>query len=236
MYDLIIKNGTVVNADSCIKADVAVQGEKIAAIGTDLGDAAKVIDAEGKLVIPGGVDPHVHINFAFGNVSTQSTEQASRGCAYGGTTTAIDFSQVESGESPVAIAKKKLDAMGGMCIDYGIHLVLNGKQTLESIAELGEVIKMGLPSIKMFMNYFEWYPGDGALYAMLKECAKHGGIGIVHQENGDIMDWNYKWLQAEGKTGSEWSQEVRPAMVEEEAARRAIFIANHALCCRFTKT
>ena len=150
MYDLLVRDGTVVTAAHTEELDVAVSGEKIVAIGEPGGlepRAKKVIDAAGKVVIPGGVDPHVHYGLNFERIVFAEPQEYSWAAAWGGTTTIIDFA-LQSAEQPLheAVAEKKDEASGRMAVDYGLHAMLTGTPTFDVIEEIGDVIRGGHPN------------------------------------------------------------------------------------------
>jgi dihydropyrimidinase len=154
-YDLLVLNGTVVTPESSREQDIAVQGEKIAAVAGrgELGtQAAKIIDAAGCLVIPGGIDPHVHYAMRFGPVVTEGPE-FSAACAYGGTTTVLDFAFHEpNGTVQGSIDAKKADFDGGMAVDYGLHVIMTKGFSYADVAELGDVIRNGVPTVKAMLT------------------------------------------------------------------------------------
>jgi dihydropyrimidinase len=232
MFDLLITGGKIVSPDNTIVGDVAVKKGKVVAVtqpGVLTSKAVRTIDATDKYVVPGGVDAHVHFRMGFPPIVTQDYDQGTIAAAYGGTTTVIDFAIREAGASPLQSVKNKIsETEGKLAIDYSCHCLLTGKLAPADIEELGDVIALGVPSIKVMMIYFDWPPGDGGLYAMLEEVAKHGGIGVVHAENQAMQQYFAEKLISEGKTSGRFIEASRPGIVEEEAVRRAIFLAKKA--------
>jgi dihydropyrimidinase len=231
VHDLLIRGGTVVTAASTKQLDVAIDGERIAAIDAPaaLGaEARRVIDASGCLVIPGGVDPHVHYSLAFGPVRAESQDY-SHAAALGGTTTVIDFALQEAPTSlSQSVEDKKAEADGRMAVDYGLHAIIAGPEVAyEVLDEIGDVIRSGIPTIKTFMTY-GWMVDDGARYGVMREVAAHGGMSVVHAEDDAIANWLTKKYVREGKTHGAYIVETRGPLVEEAAIRRAMLLAERS--------
>ena len=231
MYDLLVRGGTVVTPSTTAQLDVAVQGERISAIGQPevLGtDAKTVLDATGCLVIPGGVDPHVHYNLAFGPVRSES-QDFSAAAAYGGTTTVIDFALQQAPKTlHEAIQDKQAEAAGRMAVDYGLHAILTGPEVpFEVLEEIGPVIQEGIPTIKTFMTY-GWMVDDGYRWGIMQAVAAAGGMSVVHAEDDAIATWLTKKYLRQGKTHGAYIVETRNALVEEAAIRRAMLLAERA--------
>jgi dihydropyrimidinase len=230
-YDLLIKGGRVVTAAASETLDVAVVGERVAALGVPgtLGmDAGTVIDASDRFVMPGGVDPHVHYNLAFGPVRSESYE-FSPAAAFGGTTTVIDFALQEPPKSlNQAIEEKKAEADGQMAVDYGLHAIVTGPDvSFDVMGEIGTVIREGIPTIKTFMTY-GWMVDDGYRWGVMNEVAANGGMSVVHAEDDAIANWLTKKYVREGKTHGAYIVETRNPLVEEAAIRRAMLLAERA--------
>lgn len=233
MFDLLVRGGTVVTEHGVMVADVAVSGEQIAAIGLPGslgGDAVKVIDAADQLVLPGGVDPHVHYNLRFGDVRSEP-QSFTPAAALGGTTTIIDFAlQEPSGSLHEAVAAKRAEADGHCAVDYGLHAIVAGPDvSLDVIDELGDVIANGVPTIKAFMTY-GWIVDDGQLYGIMAEVARHGGMSLVHAEDDAIARWMTRRYLRVGRTHGAYISETRNALVEEAAVRRAVLLAERTGC------
>lgn len=227
MYDLVIRGGTAVSPTSVEPRDVAVRDGQIVEIGppgTITLDAAKVVDATGRLVIPGGVDPHCHYSLGWGDVRAEGQEH-SWAAAFGGTTTICDFVLQEP---PVglhdAIAAKKAEAEGAMAVDYGLHAILAGEIPFEVMEEIGDVIRGGIPTIKTLTTY-SWASDDGHRFGVMTEVAEHGGLSIVHAEDDALANWLTKKYLRDGKTHGGYVGETRGALVEELAIRRAMLLA-----------
>jgi len=231
MYDLLVRGGTVITPTMRETLDVAVVGERVTAIGRPGAletEAKTVIDATGCLVMPGGVDPHVHYSLAFGPVRSES-QDFSAAAAYGGTTTVIDFALQQAPKTlHEAIQDKQAEAAGRMAVDYGLHAILTGPDvSFEVMEEIGPVIREGIPTIKTFMTY-GWMVDDGYRWGVMNEVAAAGGMSVVHAEDDAIATWLTKRYLREGKTHGAYIVETRNALVEEAAIRRAMLLAERA--------
>lgn len=226
-YDLLVLGGTVVTPTSAEPRDIGVGSGQVVAVDSPgaLGtEAATVVDASGCLVIPGGVDPHVHYSLGFGEVHAEPQEY-SPAAAFGGTTTIIDFAfQDSSCTLHEAVAAKKEEAAGRMAVDYSFHALLAGNPSFEVIEEIGDVIRGGIPTIKTLTTY-GWMSDDGHRFGIMSEVAEHGGLSIVHAEDDDIARWLTAKYLREGKTHGAYIAETRGPLVEEAATRRALLLA-----------
>jgi dihydropyrimidinase len=231
---LLIRGGTVVNADASRCADVLVEGETVAAVGQDL-DApagAEIVDAGGALVMPGGIDPHTHMELMFmGTVSADDFEWGTKAALSGGTTTIVDFCIPNPGQSLVAAFhdwRAKSEKAAG---DHSYHLAVTWWSE-EVAAEMGEIVGThGVTSFKHFMAYKgALMVDDNVLFRSFKRIAELGGIAMVHAENGDVVAQMQEDFIAKGRTGPEFHAYSRPPEVEGEAANRAIVIADMAGC------
>ena len=227
----LIKNGTIVTADSQFVGDILIDGEKIKAIGVNAEpDVDKVFDATGKYVLPGGIDQHVHFSFVYKGSKVRGFE-TSNAAALGGTTTVIEFVNQVKDKGLVESLEdyKKSDAEGISMVDYGFHVVMTDPRP-EVIDEIPKLAEAGYPTMKLFMAYkgqFFHADDDAILSAMLK--GKEAGVTImVHAENADMIDVLTKKLIAEGKVGPYYHAVSRPPVVEAEATRRAIYLAELA--------
>src|SRR6267142_517217 len=230
----LIKNGHVVTAVDTYVADVLIDGSTVAMIGTGLegvvGTVDTTIDATGKLVIPGGIDPHTHLDLPFGGTSSSDDfETGTRAAAFGGTTTIIDFAVQYHGQSlnqalDVWFAK----AEGKAAIDYGFHLICTDLPD-HRLPELKGLINQGVSSFKLFMAY----PGvflvdDGTIFKAMTAAGEAGGLICMHAENGVVIDVLVKRALAEGKTAPKYHALTRPTRAEAEGVHRAIAIAEMA--------
>ena len=188
--DLLIKGGTVVTATSSFKADVAVKNGKISAIGANLKPEKKteVVDAKGKMILPGAIDGHTHLAMPFGGtVATDDYFTGTRAAACGGTTTVFDFVLQGVGETMDAALERR-DAIckaDGPAIDYSYHIGVGDVTTPEMLASMDECVKRGVTSFKVFMVY-DFGVDDGQFFETLQHAAKIGALVGVHAENRDV--------------------------------------------------
>jgi dihydropyrimidinase len=231
-FDIVIADGRVVTATDTYTGDVAISKGKIAAIGQNelRQNAARIIDARGKYVLPGGIDVHTHLDMPFGGTtSSDDFETGTRAAAFGGTTTLIDFAIQYKGQS----LRKAFDtwiekASRKAVCDYSFHCIvtdLTGDQLKEMNALVGE----GITSFKLFMAY----PGvfmldDGSIFKALRQTADNGGLVCMHAENGGAIDVIVQQALAEGKRAPKYHALTRPTTAEAEATARAIALAEMA--------
>ena len=227
----LIKNGTLVTPDAEYVADILVENGIIRSIGQNLDSSAdQVIDAQGKFVLPGGVDQHVHFSFEFNGAKVRGFE-SSRAAAAGGTTTVIEFVNQIRGKGLVDSVEdyRKANADGIAAVDYSFHAVMTDPRP-EVIEEIPDLAKAGYPVMKLFMAYkgmFFHADDDAILKSLLK--AKDAGVTVmVHAENADAIDVLQRQLIAQGKTEPYYHAVSRPPIVEAEATRRAIYLAQLA--------
>ncbi|MEO0624034.1 MAG: dihydropyrimidinase [Pseudomonadota bacterium] len=225
----VIKGGTVVTADRTWTADVLVDGEVIREIGPDLsGD--EVIDAEGAYVIPGGIDPHTHLEMPFmGTTAAETFESGTFAAASGGTTMLVDF-VLPGADGSLLTAFDDWHKKSGhqICVDLGYHVAITGWSE-QIFTEMEEIVRRGVNTFKHFMAYKgALMVEDDEMFASFKRCAELGALPLVHAENGDIVAELQKKYMEEGVTGPEGHAYSRPPEVEGEAANRAIMIADAA--------
>ncbi len=228
MASKVIKGGTIVTADLTYDADVKVEDGKIVEIGPDLkGD--EVLDATGCYVMPGGIDPHTHLEMPFmGTYSSDDFESGTRAALAGGTTMVVDFA-LPSPEQGLLDALQMWDNKSTRAnCDYSFHMAITwwGEQVFD---EMPEVVKRGINTFKHFLAYKgALMVNDDELYASFRRCAELGALPLVHAENGDVVAEMTAKLLAEGNTGPEAHAYSRPPQVEGEATNRAIMIADMA--------
>ncbi|TKT80212.1 dihydropyrimidinase [Aquamicrobium sp. LC103] len=224
----VIKNGTIVTADRTYKADVLIDGGRIAGIGQNLkGDES--FDATGCYVMPGGIDPHTHLEMPFmGTYSADDFESGTRAALSGGTTTVVDFCLPNPGQSLLeAITMWDNKSVKASC-DYTFHMAITwwGEQVFD---EMAQVVDRGINSFKHFMAYKgALMVDDDEMFSSFQRCAALGALPLVHAENGDVVAQLQAKLMAEGNNGPEAHAYSRPAEVEGEATNRAIMIADMA--------
>jgi dihydropyrimidinase len=229
-FDLVIKNGTVVTASDIYKGDIGIIDGIIRTIGGDISEfAEKVIDADGKYVFPGGIDPHTHLDMPFGGTySSDNFITGTQAAACGGTTTIVDFAIQSKGSSlseTTRVWREKADNKA--CIDYGIHIAITDLNQ-DILNEIPKVIKEGYPSFKLFMTYDGLRVEDDALLDSLIMVSENGGLVGVHAENYFIIKSLTKKLLGQGKTEPKYHAQSRPDLCEAEAAGRAIKLAKLA--------
>jgi dihydropyrimidinase len=231
-FDTLIKNGTVVTATDSYIADVAIVNGKIAAIGSDFPaqNAAKVLEATGKLVLPGGIDVHTHLDMPFGGTtSADDFETGTRAAAFGGTTTLIDFAIQYKGQ----LLRQAFDtwmskaASKAVC-DYAFHCIVTDVSGGQ-LSEMNDLVREGVTSFKLFMAY----PGifmldDGSIFKALQTTSQNGGLVCMHAENGSAIDVIVQQALAEGKKAPKYHALTRPTTAEAEATARAIALAEMA--------
>src|SRR5438105_79573 len=227
----LIRNGRIITAVDDYKADVLIEGETVSVIGAKLEmEADRVLDAAGKLVIPGGIDPHTHMELPFGG--TQASDDfltGTRAAAHGGTTTIIDFAVQYKGQSLTeGLDNWHAKAEGKAAIDYGFHLITTDLED-ERVPELLRVMDEGVTSFKMFMAY----PGvflvdDATIYRAMSAAGQRGGLICMHAENGIVINEIIKRALADGKTAPKYHALTRPTRAEAEGVHRAIAIAEMA--------
>jgi dihydropyrimidinase len=229
----LISNGTIVTAEGSHRADVLIDGEKIAATGLDLGRGSSVdetIDARGKYVIPGAIDVHTHMELPFGGTFAKDTfETGTRAAAFGGTTTIVDFAVQSKGKS----LREGLDAWhakaeGNAVADYGFHMIMSDV-TDESLREMDKLVAEGVPDFKLFTAYpGVFYSDDGAIFRALQRTRENGGLIMMHAENGPAIDIVAANEVAAGHTDPYYHGVARYPIFEGEATNRVIRLAEAA--------
>jgi dihydropyrimidinase len=230
-FDLVIKNADIQTASDRYTADIGVTGEIIVEIGQNLDTAgAKVIDATGLRVVPGGIDVHTHLDMPFmGAVTADDFKTGTEGAAAGGTTTIVDFAIQAPGESlQSGVDNWHKRADGKAVVDYGFHLIVTDLPE-ERVPEMDAIIEQGIPSFKLFMAYKgALMSEDDAIYRALRRADAKGGMVSLHCENGHTVELMVKEMLAEGKTAPEFHALSRPTACEGEATHRGIKIAEMA--------
>ena len=227
---LLIRNGTIVTADDTFVGDVLCEGETIAAVGFDLQapEGAEVVDATGKYVFPGFIDPHVHIYLPFmGTYAKDDYESASKAALVGGTTTLIEMCCPSRSEDPLeALALWKSKAAGLSACDYTFHLAVTrfDEGTAEKLKVAVE--EEGIASFKVFLAYKGAFGiDDHELYQTLTTAKALGAIVTAHCENAELVTELQGKLVAEGKVGPEWHEPSRPVEVETEGCHHLMTFA-----------
>ncbi len=229
MTTKVIKNGTIVTADRTYKADVVVENGKISQIGENLsGDTT--LDATGCYVMPGGIDPHTHLEMPFmGTYSTDDFESGTRAALAGGTTMVVDFALPAPNQSLLEAIQMWDNKSTKANCDYSFHMAITwwGEQVFNEMETV--VRERGINSFKHFMAYKgALMVDDDEMYSSFQRCAELGALPMVHAENGDVVAQLQAKLLAEGNNGPEAHAFSRPPQVEGEATNRAIMIADTA--------
>jgi dihydropyrimidinase len=238
-YDLVVRGGVLADDRVARPGDIAVADGRIAAVAAPgqiaASDADELIDASGRLVLPGGIDAHVHFDFALPPLRSQSYAQGSRAALYGGTTSIIDFAfrPPTGGSLLEAVATKRADAEAEISCDFGLHLIVAGSVDDAELGEIAGVVDAGVPTVKVFMNFPDFYPGDGPTAELFEAVARAGGIGIVHAENAGVIASRTRRLIEAGTSDWRYNDDSRPDWVEGEAVARAIRLARSAGCPLF---
>jgi len=227
----LIRNGRIVTAVDDYNADILIEGGVVTLIGAKLDiEADTVIDARGRLVIPGGIDPHTHMELPFGGTSASDDFQTGTiAAAHGGTTTIIDFAVQSKGQAlAAAVDVWHGKASGKAAIDYGFHLICTDLPD-QRLPEMKSLVREGISSFKLFMAY----PGvflvdDGTIFKAMTVASEAGGLICMHAENGVVIDVLVKKALAEGKTAPKYHALTRPTKAEGEGAGRAIALAEMA--------
>jgi dihydropyrimidinase len=229
---ILIKGGRVITAADDYVGDVFVEDERISLIGESLDQAAdKVIDASGKYVLPGGVDPHTHLDMPFGGtVTIDDVESGQTSAAFGGTTTHVDFIIQPQGTSFAdALEEWRGKANGKQVIDMGYHMAVTDLKEGGTLEELASLPDQGITSYKLFMAYKgALMVDDETLFKTMQVAADTGALVMVHAENGDAIDVLVSEALAAGHTEPKYHALTRPPETEGEATNRAIQLARVA--------
>ena len=228
----VIKGGTVVTATETMSADVLVDGEKVVALAAAgshdwESGADRVIDASGKYVLPGGIDVHTHMELPFGGTfASDNFETGTRAAAWGGTTTIIDFAvQTKGGSAMEGYESWREKADGNVAIDYGLHMI-TGDINEQTLKEMDVLVDEGVTSFKLFMAYpGVFYSDDGEILLAMQKAAENGSTICMHAENGIAIDVYVEQALKRGQTDPLHHGLVRKALLEGEAAHRAIVLA-----------
>src|ERR1700676_1259646 len=232
MSTLLIQNGTIVNADATVKADLLIDGATIKEIraGIPASAAQTVVDATGLYLLPGGIDAHTHLDMPFGgSKSADDFETGTLAAAIGGTTTIVDFAiQARGTKMRTALDTWWKKAEGKACIDYGLHMIVTDLPDA-GLDDMDDMVREGVASFKLFMAY----PGvlmvdDGTIFKAMRRTAKNGELICMHAENGSVIDVIVQQALAEGKTAPIYHALTRPTRAEAEAVHRAIALSEIA--------
>ncbi len=234
---ILIKNGHVVNAAEDFIADIYIEDEKIVTIGKNLNmDAKRFIDATGKLVFPGGIDPHVHLDMPFmGTSSSDNYETGTRAALHGGTTMVIDFILQSQGDTlHNALTEWQKKSIGNAICDYSYHMAITDFNNEVANEVVDFIEKEGITSFKTFMAYKgALMIDDGQMVNLMKIVKKHGGLVTVHATNGDMIDALIAKNRAEGKLSPLYHYLSQPEVTEAEASARFADMLNYTGCAGY---
>jgi dihydropyrimidinase len=226
-FDVVIRNALIATASDTYFADIGIVEGKVQQIGTALAPGRRDIDAAGRVVTPGGVDAHCHLDQPMAPPVKLSDDffTGTRSAACGGTTTVIPFAAQMRGQNlQTAIDDYHQRAHGRACVDYAFHLILTDPRP-DVLKDLPRLIAAGYTSFKLYMTYEALKLTDGQILDVLDVVRTHGGMPMIHAENADCIAWLTRKLEAAGRTAPRYHATSRPLLVEREAAHRAISLA-----------
>ena len=227
-FDLIIRGGTVATASDTFKTDVGVRAGKIVALGHDLGKAERTIEAEGQLVLPGGIEAHCHIEQESSTriMTADDFYSGSVSAAFGGNTTFIPFAAQHRGQNLRDVIKTAHDRAGPKSvIDYAFHLIISDPTENVLWQELPALIMEGYSSFKVYMTYEMLKINDHQMLDVLSIARQHGAMTMVHAENNDVINWLSERLLNGGYVAPKYHAVSHNSIAESEASRRAIDLA-----------
>lgn len=227
----LLKNGTVVSGTGTKKADILIEGEKIAAVGENLpAEGAEVLDLKGKILFPGFIDGHTHFDLEVaGTVTADDFETGTKAAILGGTTLVIDYASQDKGGHTLkeGLEKWRQKADGKCSCDYSFHMSIV-EWNEETEREVQDMIDEGITSFKLYMTYPAMMVDDCDMYKILKKLADCGCFAGVHCENAGVIDALIDEAKKEGRLGPENHPLVRPDTLEAEAVHRLLVIAKEA--------
>ena len=226
--DLVLRNARVATAADTFEGDIGIAGGRIVPMGQQLPTGTREIDAAGRVVTPGGVDAHCHLDQPMAPPVRMADDfdTGTRAAACGGTTTVIPFAAQEKGQSlRDAVSDYHQRAEGRAHIDYAFHLIVSDPTPKVLEEELPALIQEGYTSFKIYMTYDDMKLDDGQILDVLDIARRHGAMTMVHAENADCIEWLTKRLEAAGRTAPRFHAHARPMLVEREATHRAISLS-----------
>jgi len=230
---LLVRGGTLVTPEGVVEADVLVQGERIKAIGHGLPTAhdTQVMDAEGCYVLPGIIDAHTHVDLDTGVYQTSDDWfVGTRAAACGGVTAVVDFATQLAGQTLREALEDRVTEAQEAAIDYGLHMMVTDLPP-EREDEIADLVDLGTPSVKLYTTYRpNYYADDATIFRLMKACADYGVTPLIHCENDDLVTSQTETLKASGRTDWRYHGRSRPALAEEEAVQRVLFLAEAAGC------
>jgi dihydropyrimidinase len=227
-FDLVVRHAVVATASDTFRADIGVRAGRITQLGENLPAGAREIDAAGRVVTPGGVDAHCHLDQPMAPPVRMADDftTGTRSAACGGTTTVIPFAAQAKGESlRAAVVDYHARSEGRASVDYAFHLIVSDPTPHVLREELPALIAEGYTSFKIYMTYDDLKLGDGEILDVLDVAREHGAMAMVHAENADCIEWLTRRLEAAGRTAPRYHAHSRPMLVEREATHRAIALS-----------
>jgi dihydropyrimidinase len=227
-YDLVIRNGTVATAADTMLCDIGVKDGVVATLGKQLGGGAREIDASGRLVLPGGIDSHCHIEqrSSAGVVCADDFYSATVAAAFGGTTTVIPFAAQHRGQSLRQVVEEYHEAAGPKAvIDYAFHLIISDPSEQVMGQELPALIRDGYTSFKVYMTYDLLQLDDGQMLDILAVARREGALVMVHAENHDMIKWLTSRLLDRGLGAPRYHAVSHARLAEGEATNRAVALS-----------
>lgn len=226
--DLVIKHARVATASDTFSADIGIKDGKVVMVGSHLLSANQVIDAAGRVVTPGGVDAHCHLDQPMPPPAKMADnfDTGTRAAACGGTTTVIPFAAQAKGQSlrdAVNDYHRRSDGLAH--VDYSFHLIVSDPTPTVLNEELPALIAEGYTSFKIYMTYDDLKLNDGQILDVLSVARQHGAMAMIHAENADCIEWLTRRLEAAGQTAPRFHAHSRPMLVEREATHRAISLS-----------
>ncbi len=226
--DLVVRGGTVATASDVFVADIGIRDGRIVQLGAGLAPGRREIDASGRVVTPGGVDAHCHLDQPMEPPIRMADgfDTGTRSAACGGTTTVIPFAAQRKGQSlRAAVDDYHQRADGRAHVDYAFHLIVSDPTPQVLTEELPALIREGYTSFKIYMTYDDLKLDDGQILDVLSVAREHGAMAMVHAENADCIEWLSRKLEAAGRTAPRFHALSRPMLVEREATHRAIALS-----------
>ncbi|UCU94347.1 dihydropyrimidinase [Hydrogenophaga taeniospiralis] len=227
-FDLVIRQARVATASDCFEADIGIRDGRIEALGAALAKGRQEINAAGRVVTPGGVDAHCHLDQPMAPPLRMADdfESGTRSAACGGTTTVIPFAAQEKGQSlRAAVDDYHRRAEGKAHIDYAFHMIVSDPTPTVLNDELPSLIRAGYTSFKVYMTYDDLKLDDGQILDVLSVAREEGAMAMIHAENADCIEWLSKRLEAAGRIAPRFHAHSRPMLVEREATHRAIALS-----------
>ena len=230
-FDVVVRNARVATASDSFDCDIGIHGGRIVQLGVAIAAGAREIDAAHRVVTPGGVDAHCHLDqpMAAPVRMADGFDSGTRSAACGGTTTVIPFAAQQKGQSlRAAVMDYHARAEGQAHVDYAFHMIVSDPTPQVLTEELPSLIAEGYTSFKVYMTYDDLKLGDGQILDVLEVARQHGAMVMVHAENADCIEWLTRRLEAAGRTAPRFHAQARPMLVEREATHRAIALSQLA--------